>query len=94
MRIMRLTANSKSISEYLFTLAGSPISWQAKKQTTVAQSTVEPEYAAIALAAKEAIWLQYLLRDLGMSKYALRTLFCDNQSAISLAKFITFNFCI
>jgi hypothetical protein len=81
-------ANSdrKSISELLFTLAGAPISYQAKKQTTVAQSTVESEYAAIAHAAKEMIWLQYLLKDLGMSKYAPTTLFCDNQGAISLAK--------
>jgi len=76
----------KSISGYIFLLAGAPISWQAKKQTTVAQSTVEAEYAAMAHAAKEMIWLQHLLRDLGMSKYAPRTLFCDNQRAISLAK--------
>jgi Reverse transcriptase (RNA-dependent DNA polymerase) len=76
----------KSISGNLFTLAGAPISYQAKKQTTVAHSTVESEYAAMAHAAKEMIWLQYLLRDLGMSKYAPTTLFCDNQGAISLAK--------
>jgi hypothetical protein len=36
---------------------------------TVDQSTVEAEYAAMAHAAKEAIWLQYLLKDPGMSKY-------------------------
>src|SRR5437667_7876310 len=76
----------KSISGSLFTLAGSPISWQAKKQTTVAQSTVESEYAAMAHTAKEMIWLQYLLQDLGMSKYEPKVLFCDNQGAISLAK--------
>lgn len=76
----------KSISGYVFTLAGSPISWQAKKQTTVAQSTVEAEYAAMAHAAKEMIWLQYLLKDLGMSKYEPTILLCDNQGAISLAK--------
>jgi hypothetical protein len=40
----------------------------------------------MAHAAKEMIWLQYLLKDLGMSKYAPTTLFCDNQGAISLAK--------
>jgi hypothetical protein len=76
----------KSISGYLFLLAGAPISWQAKKQTTVAHSTVESEYAAMAHAAKEMIWLQYLLKDLGMSKYAPTILFGDNQGAISLAK--------
>ena len=39
----------------------------------------------MALAAKE-IWLQYLLQDLGMSKYMPTVLFCGNQDAISLAK--------
>jgi Reverse transcriptase (RNA-dependent DNA polymerase) len=76
----------KSISGTLFTLAGSPISWQAKKQTTVAQSTVESEYAAMAHAAKELLWLQQLLKDLGMSKYTPTILYGDNQGAISLAK--------
>lgn len=81
-----MDGNRKSISGFVFILAGSPISWQAKKQTTVAQSIVEAEYAAMAHAAKEMIWLQYLLRDLGMSKYAPMILYCDNQGAISLAK--------
>jgi hypothetical protein len=76
----------KSISGHVSTLASSPISWQAKKQTTVAQSTVESEYAAMAHAAKELIWLQHLLRDIGMSKYAPTILRCDNQGAISLAR--------
>jgi len=40
---------------------------------------------AMALAAKE-IWLQYLLQDLGMSKYMPTVLCCGNQDAISLAK--------
>ena len=83
---MILGKNRKSISSLLPTPAGYRIAWQAKKQTTVAQSTVESEYAAMALMAKEAIWLQYLLQDLGMSKYAPRTLLCDNQGAISLTK--------
>jgi len=76
----------KSISGYVFMLAGSAISWQAKKQTTVALSTVEAEYHALAQAIKEAIWLQALLKDLGMEKYAPRTINCDNQGAIALAK--------
>jgi len=54
----------KSISGYLFTLAESPISWQAKKQAIVALSTVEAEYVALAQATKELIWLQNLLKDL------------------------------
>src|SRR5579859_5997677 len=76
----------KSISGYIFMLAGSPISWQAKKQSTIALSTAEAEYAALTQAAKEAIWLQNLLKDLRMSKYAPRVINVDNQGAIALAE--------
>ena len=48
----------KSISGYIFMLAGSPISWQAKKQTCIATSSNEAEYMAASEAAKEAHWLQ------------------------------------
>jgi hypothetical protein len=81
-----LGEDRKLISGSLLTFAGCPISWQAKKQTTVAQSTVEGEYAAMAHTAKELIWMGYLLKDLGMSKYAPTILYSDNQGAISLAK--------
>jgi hypothetical protein len=40
----------------------------------------------MAHAAKELIWIGYLLKDLGMSKYAPTILYGDNQGAISLAK--------
>ena len=76
----------KSISGYIFILAGSPIAWQAKKQTTIALSTAEAEYAALTQAAKEAIWLQNLLKDLGMSKYAPKIINVDNQGTIALAE--------
>ena len=76
----------KSISGYVFTLAGSPISWQAKKQSMIALSTAEAEYAALTQATKEAIWLQNLLKDLGMSKYAPKIVNVDNQGTIALAE--------
>jgi hypothetical protein len=76
----------KSISGYIFILAGAAISWQAKKQTTIATSTVESEYAALSAAAREFLWLCILLKDLGQSKYAPKILYCDNQGAIALAK--------
>ena len=67
-------------------LAGSPISWQAKKQSTIALSTAEAEYAALTQAAKEVIWLQNLLKDLGMTKYAPKIINVDNQGTIALAE--------
>jgi hypothetical protein len=43
-------------------------------------STTEAEYMAVAEAAKEALWLKGLVRELGVQ------LHCDSQSAIYLAK--------
>ena len=54
-------------------------------QSIVALSTTEAEYMAITKAAKEAIWLQGLLRELGIGQEEI-TIFCDSQSAIQLAK--------
>ena len=55
----------QSIGGFLFEIAGGSVSWSAKKQPTVALSTIEAEYMAAANATKEAIWLRVLLEDLG-----------------------------
>jgi hypothetical protein len=52
----------------------------------IALSTAEAEYAALTQAAKEAIWLQNLLKDLGMSKHVPRVINVDNQGVIALAE--------
>jgi hypothetical protein len=54
--------------------------------STIALSIAEAEYAALTQAAKEAIWLQNLLKDLEMSKYAPKAIHVDNQGAIALAE--------
>ncbi len=53
-----------SISGSIFLLAGGPISWRSKLQSSVSQSSTEAEYVASSEAAKEAVWLHQLLRDL------------------------------
>ena len=55
----------KSISGYIFILAGGAVSWSSKKQSTTALSSTEAEYMALLQAAKEVIWIQQLLSDLG-----------------------------
>lgn len=77
--------NRRSTSGYAYTLAGGIISWSAKKQPTVALSTMEAEYMALAHAAKEAIWLRRLLAELGVSSADSTTLYTDNQAAITYA---------
>nr|GEW52879.1 Gag-Pol polyprotein [Tanacetum cinerariifolium] len=74
---------SKSTTGYMFTLSGGTVSWVSKLKSLVAMSTTEAEYSA--QASKEAVWLKMLLKELGYKQKKI-TLFCDNQSALYLAK--------
>src|SRR5437762_13900027 len=56
--------NRKSISGFIFLLAGAAICWQSRKQSTVALSSTEAEYIALVQAAKELLWIQQLLENL------------------------------
>src|SRR6202522_2415405 len=47
----------KSISGYVFIMSAGPISWQSKKQPTIALSSMEAEYMAESLATRQIIWL-------------------------------------
>ena len=78
----------RSIGGYTFLLNGSAISWNSKKQSTVALSSTEAEYMALTQAVKESIWLQALLLDLGAQKHLeeIRNIYIDNQGAIALAR--------
>ncbi|OAE30129.1 hypothetical protein AXG93_246s1000 [Marchantia polymorpha subsp. ruderalis] len=58
---------SRSITGYVFTLGGGSISWGSILQKCVAQSTIEAEYVAATEAAKEAIWLDRLIMEMGLT---------------------------
>ncbi|KAK4685970.1 putative transposase, partial [Tremellales sp. Uapishka_1] len=75
----------KSTTGWVFKLNGSPIVWSSKRQDTVAASTVEAEYQAVAHAAREAVWLRNLLEEIGITSAQPTLLRCDNQGAIRLA---------
>jgi len=62
---------------------GGAIAWESKIQTAVASSTTEAEYVAAAMIAKEAIWLQRLVRELSGSAEPV-TMPCDSKGAIAL----------
>src|SRR5271155_121851 len=72
----------KSISGYVFTLAGGAISWSSKKQATTALSTTEAEYIALVQVAKESIWIQGLLDELGFTVTNSNLIYGDNQGSI------------
>ncbi|KAL6544029.1 hypothetical protein OROGR_010526 [Orobanche gracilis] len=79
---------SKSTSGYVFTLGGGAISWRSVKQKCIADSTMEAEYVAASEAAKEAVWLKYFLKDLGVIPDLPKsiTLYCDNNGAVGNSK--------
>jgi len=83
----------RSIGGYTFILHGAAISWNSKKQCTVALSSTEAEYMALTQAVKESIWLQAILGDLGARRH-MKNLQCigiDKQGALALAKNPQFN---
>ena len=70
----------------MFYLNKSPISWCSQKQEIVALSSCEAEFMAATEAAKQAIWLQDLLREVVGQSNKKVTIYVDNKSSISLSK--------
>jgi hypothetical protein len=74
----------RSVTGFVFLLNG-PISWQSKKQPTVALSSTEAEYMALSQATKEAMWLRSLLGELGYAQGHPTRLLGDNQGSLALS---------
>jgi len=75
-------------------LGGTPISWSSTQQRTIATSTVESEYIAINLAAKQAVWLRNLIQEMAsqlgkngekIEDLEMVTIMGDNLGSHSLA---------
>jgi histone deacetylase 1/2 len=60
------------------------VSWSSKKQPSVSRSSTEAEYKALANGAAEAIWVESLLRELGVTQQRTPVLWCDNLGATYL----------
>lgn len=75
----------KSTSGFCAFLGKNLISWSTKKQPTVARSSTEAEYRALASAASDITWLRQLLKDFGLHQTSPTPLYCDNVSAMDLA---------
>lgn len=75
----------RSCTGYTFIFQNACISWNSCKQQTVALSTAEAEYMAMASATQEALWLRQLQDELGQGVDSPLHIYSDNQSAIKLA---------
>jgi hypothetical protein len=74
-----------STSGYVFLLADGAISWTSRKQRTVAQSTTQAEYMALADAANQATWYRSFLTEIGYEVSDPIPLHGDNKGTVDLA---------
>ena len=77
----------RSTTGYFFKVGfgGGAVSWQTKKQQTVAFSSWEAEYQGLAAAAQEATFLRSLMCEMDCQQMQATVIGEDNQSCIKLA---------
>ena len=75
-----------STSGYILYFRHNPISWSSKKQRTVARSSEEVEYRAVASAVAETNWVTNLLKELHVPLLDLPRIYCDNVGATYLCQ--------
>ena len=78
-----MNEDRKAISGFVFIINRGAVSWSAKRQEIISLLTTKSEYFAATYAAKEALWLHQIIFQLFVEP---TTLFCNNQSAITLLK--------
>ncbi|KAL0281564.1 UNVERIFIED_CONTAM: hypothetical protein PYX00_002512 [Menopon gallinae] len=76
----------RSYTGVVFVLSRGAISWESKKQRTVALSSTEAEYMALTESVKEAIYLKKFVAELGFPELGDIMIFCDNMGALKLSQ--------
>ena len=61
--------DSKSVSGFVFILNRGAVCWKSFKQTIIADLVCKVEYIAALDVAKEVIWLQKFLGELGVAPF-------------------------
>ncbi|CAL1400598.1 unnamed protein product [Linum trigynum] len=75
----------RSTSGWCVRVGRSLVSWRCKKQDRVSKSSTEAEYRSMSDVSSELVWLQRLLKELGVNCRVPMHLYGDNTSAIQIA---------
>lgn len=78
--------DSRSQSGFVFFLAGGPVSWLSKKQSTVAQSSAEAEVVAANACAREGMFLLQLFKAMQWGDIKPLCILEDNTACISISE--------
>ena len=83
-----LSGDSLSTTGYIFTLGSGVICWKSKKQTIIANSTMEAELITLASASEDANWLRDLLYEIPLWEKLIPSILihCDSTAAIVRVK--------
>jgi hypothetical protein len=84
-------SDRRSTSGFMFSFGSGVVSWNSKKQPTVALSSTKAKYKGATIATCEIVWLQKLLLDLGQSMDAPFVIYCDNINNILLANNLVYH---
>ncbi len=76
----------KSTTGYLIKAADAVITWKLGKQGVTMQSTTEAEFITLWEGRQEAQWLRNLYQELGYTQEKPTMIYCDNTSAVAIAK--------
>ena len=87
----RNKGDRKSTTAYCTYVVGNLVTLHSRKQKVVSCSSAEVEYRAMAATAREMVWLQSFVQDLGITTPMPMPIHCDNKAAIFIAGNLAFH---
>jgi hypothetical protein len=80
-----------STSCFALYLGANLVSWSSRRQQTVSRSSTEAEYKALENATTEVIWVELVLKELGIKQQSTAIVWCDNLGVMNLSANLTFH---
>ena len=80
----------RSIMGNLLKIAGGAVSWTTQTQKSVALSSTEAEYMAMASSARQVMWVKSLYKEIGRNDEVI-PIYADNQGAIFMSQNLVTN---